>query len=260
MTQAKKTRPSRKSSPQKVRIGIVKIGLVGAEGRMGKTIQKLIRRRSDLKLVWKAPGPEHRGAFTLDSDKINSGLTSRSLSSRKEKAKLVPDVMPDVIIDFSQPEASLKAAALAAQHRIPILICTTGFRPHQLKRLQSILHNTRWQRSANTSEGVRLFHRLVEILGRELSPTHSIQLVETHHVMKKDRPSGTAKALVESYKAQKCKDAPAIEVRSVRKGKIFGIHELSIDGPGETLKITHRAKNRDLFAHGAIELALELIK
>jgi 4-hydroxy-tetrahydrodipicolinate reductase len=181
----------------------------------------------------------------------------------------------DVIIDFSSAGEQKERTELALNKKIPIVIGTTGWDEHKESVAALCKKNGGAVcASANFSIGVAIFKKLVleatTLLGR--FDEYDISLLEKHHRLKKDHPSGTGKELMELVleKAPHKKralfeledgkiDSGALQVASVRCGSIVGEHELLFDGPDDTIELTHRAKNRNGFAQGALFAAKWII-
>ncbi len=158
----------------------------------------------------------------------------------------------DVAIDFSNAGAIEEICRIALQHRKALLIGTTGHSPEQRRLIEKSAESLAIVFASNFSVGVNalfaLTRRAAEILGSEFAP----EITETHHKMKKDAPSGTAKTLGEILK-----EALEIEIpiESIREGDVVGEHTVSFVGPGERLELTHRAGSREIFARGALRAA-----
>ena len=187
--------------------------------------------------------------------------------------KLEPALKPNrVLIDFTNPEASLRFLRSAARQRTPIVIATTGFTPRQSSEIKRLARRTPTLLSANTSLGVNV---LVALLGRAagmLGNDYDVEIVEAHHRFKKDAPSGTALALGRSVADALGRDLDKVGVSgrkgivgergrkeiallSVRAGDIVGEHTVIFGGIGERLEFIHRAHSRDTFARGALRAA-----
>ena len=180
----------------------------------------------------------------------------------------------DVIVDFSAPsalQASLDRATAAA---VPILIGTTGLDDFAGRRIAAAAKDIAVLRAANTSLGVALLSDLVERAAGVLGPDWDIEIVEMHHRLKADAPSGTALALGDAaargrqtkLKAERGRDGTnlkreegAIGFASVRGGTVAGDHDAIFAGPEERLILSHRAENRRIFARGALAAAKFLI-
>jgi 4-hydroxy-tetrahydrodipicolinate reductase len=203
----------------------VRVLLIGSKGRMGQTIVDLAK----------------------DDPKIDI-VAQCDLGDAIEPA--IKDC--DVAIDFSNAGAIEEICRIALQHRKALVIGTTGHSPEQRRLIEKSAESLAIVFASNFSVGVNalfaLTRRAAEILGSEFAP----EITETHHKMKKDAPSGTAKTLGEILK-----EALEIEIpiESIREGDVVGEHIVSFVGPGERLELTHRAGSREIFARGALRAA-----
>lgn len=177
--------------------------------------------------------------------------------------------MPDVIIDFSVPEASFKILEFAKKNKIPAVIATTGFTDDELKKVREYGKEIPIFQSYNMSYSVSVMCKLVAELVKKFENS-DIEIVETHHRRKIDSPSGTALLLANSInealdgkmeyeydrhsKREKRKDNE-IGIHSIRGGTESGTHSVIFFGDDESLEITHRATSRVVFADGAIKAA-----
>jgi len=179
-----------------------------------------------------------------------------------------------VLIEFTNPEATLVHVAEAAELGIPVLVGTTGFTPAQRAELEAFASNIPLLIAANTSIGVNVLLEVVERLAAVLRD-YDLEIVEMHHRLKKDAPSGTALAFAEA--AARGREVALDEVsthgrsgftgerrpgeigiHAVRGGDVVGEHTLTFAGPGERVEIVHRAHSRDTFAAGALRAAAKL--
>jgi 4-hydroxy-tetrahydrodipicolinate reductase len=203
----------------------VRVALIGARGRMGQTIIDLSK----------------------DDRKIDI-VAQCDLGDAIEPA--IKDC--DVAIDFSHAGAADEVCSAAMRHRKALVIGTTGHSPEQRQLIEKTAGSLPIVFASNFSVGVNalfaLTRRAAEILGSEFAP----QIVETHHKMKKDAPSGTAKTLGEILKEATKTEVP---IESVREGDVVGEHTVSFVGPSERLELTHRAGSREIFASGALRAA-----
>jgi 4-hydroxy-tetrahydrodipicolinate reductase len=161
----------------------------------------------------------------------------------------------DVAIEFSVPDAAVPNAIACLRAGVPVVLGTTGWTP----ALAALTHEVEMAQGAllwapNFSIGVQLFSDLVDRLGRLAPERHGFaaHLIETHHAAKRDAPSGTAAMLARAYA-----DAAgsALPVTSVRVGHVPGRHEVVLDGPYEQLRLIHDARDRRVFADGAVTAA-----
>ena len=205
----------------------VRVLLVGAAGRMGKTVVDLAAADPKIEIV----------AQCDLGDPIEPAMR-----------------ICDVIIDFSQPDAIDEICRSATQHRKSLVIGTTGHSREQRRTIEKAAESLPIVFASNFSIGVNvlfwLTRKTAELLGRDFNP----EIIETHHKMKKDAPSGTAKTLAEVLKAvRKTKDE--IPIQSIREGEIVGEHTVIFAGPSERLELVHRAASREIFARGALRAA-----
>ncbi|MBQ8536253.1 MAG: 4-hydroxy-tetrahydrodipicolinate reductase [Clostridia bacterium] len=173
----------------------------------------------------------------------------------------------DVIVDFSCPEALETVLSEALKRKIPAVICTTGHTEAQKEAILEAAKTIPLFHAGNTSLGVAQLCRMVRETAK-LFPQAQIEIVETHHIHKKDAPSGTAKMLFEAAKEARpdavmtcgrqglCpRSENEIGVHALRRGEVIGIHEVHISTPTQTLTLRHEAHDRSLFAEGALTAA-----
>lgn len=180
----------------------------------------------------------------------------------------------DVIVDFSAPSALQASLDRAIAAGVPILVGTTGLDDFADRRIRTAAKEIAVLRAANTSLGVALLSDLVERAANVLGPEWDIEILEMHHRMKADAPSGTALALGDAaargrgtkLKAERGRDGTglkreegAIGFASLRGGTVAGDHDVVFAGPEERVILSHRAENRMIFARGALAGAKFLI-
>jgi 4-hydroxy-tetrahydrodipicolinate reductase len=203
----------------------VRVMLIGAAGRMGKTVRELAQNDPEIQIL----------ALCDLGDSIEPAIYNC-----------------DVAIDFSQADSIDEICRAALQYGKSLVIGTTGHSQQQRKTLEETAHSVPIVLASNFSVGVNvlfwLTQKAAELLGSDFNP----EIVETHHKMKKDAPSGTAKTLAEILKAVRHSEIP---IESIREGDIVGEHTVIFGGPGERLELTHRAANRGIFALGAFRAA-----
>jgi len=199
--------------------------LIGAAGRMGKTVLDLAQ--SDLEL---------------------------EIAARCDLGDSIEPAMKncDVAIDFSQADSIDEICRAALQHGKSLVIGTTGHSQQQRKTIEQIAHSVPVVFASNFSVGMNVLFWLARKAAEFLGPDFSAEIIETHHRMKKDAPSGTAKMLAEILKAVRSSEIP---IQSIREGDVVGEHSVMLSGPGERLELTHRAASREIFATGALRAA-----
>jgi 4-hydroxy-tetrahydrodipicolinate reductase len=175
-----------------------------------------------------------------------------------------------VLVDFSAPSALQSSLDRAIAAGVPILVGTTGLDDFAGRRIAAAAEQVAVLQAANTSLGIALLADLVERAAQVLGPDWDIEVLDVHHAMKADAPSGTALALGEAaargrsaeLKAERGRDgtglkreAGAIGYASIRGGTVPGDHDVLFLGPEERLILSHRAESRAIFARGALAAA-----
>jgi len=247
----------------------MRLVVMGAAGRMGRM---LVRTIGEMPGVAVAAALERAGSDALGKDAgVVAGLPPVGVPITDDPLQAV--VNADGIVDFTAPAASVELAALAAQARIVHVIGTTGLSPSDLKKIDAAARHAVIVRSGNMSLGVNLLAALVERAAASLGPDWDIEILEMHHKMKVDAPSGTALLLGESAargrnialaeRSVRSRDGHTgarregdIGFATLRGGSVVGDHSVIFAGTSERLELTHRADDRAIFARGAIRAAL----
>ncbi len=164
----------------------------------------------------------------------------------------------DVAIDFSQADAITEICRVGLKHHKPLVIGTTGQSKEQRRIIEETAQSLPIVFASNFSIGVNVLFWLTRNAAEQLGSDFDAEIVETHHKMKKDAPSGTAKTLAEVLKAGR-KMQGEIPIQSIREGDVVGEHTVIFSGPSERLELTHRAANREIFARGALLAAKWII-
>jgi 4-hydroxy-tetrahydrodipicolinate reductase len=251
-------------------LGII---VCGVGGRMGGAVVRAIQQSSNFKLTGAIDKP---GSARLGKDAGEVSAASRLGIEITDKidAVLKPNT---VIIDFTNPEASLGFLRSVAKRRTPIVVATTGFNPKQQAEIKRLARRTPTLLSANTSLGVNVLVSLLSKAAKMLGDDYDVEIIETHHRFKEDAPSGTALALGRSVANALNRDLDRVAINgrqgivgertekeiallSVRAGDIVGEHTVIFGGIGERLEFIHRAHSRDTFARGALRAAQWLAK
>jgi 4-hydroxy-tetrahydrodipicolinate reductase len=160
----------------------------------------------------------------------------------------------DVAIDFSHPDAIDEICRAAMQNQRPLVIGTTGHSAEQRAAIEQTARSVPVVFASNFSSGVNALFALARNAAETFGPEFNVKIVETHHRMKKDAPSGTAKTIATILrKALNTNDE--IPIHSIREGDVVGEHTVIFSGPSERLEMTHRAESREIFARGALRAA-----
>lgn len=209
----------------------VRVLLIGAAGRMGKTISDLANGDPEIDII-----------------------------SRCDLGDPIKPPMKncDVAIDFSQADASTEICAAALQYSKPLVIGTTGHSQEQRRIIEDTARSVAIVLASNFSIGVNVLFWLTRNAAEKLGSDFDAEIVETHHKMKKDAPSGTAKTLAGILKAAR-EMKSEIPIQSIREGDVVGEHTVIFSGPGECLELTHHAASREIFARGALRAAKWII-
>ena len=213
-----------KSSPARVL-------LIGAAGRMGKTIFDLASTEPEIEIV----------AQCDLGDAIEPAMNDC-----------------DVAIDFSHANAIGEICSAALYHGKSLVIGTTAHSQEQRNTIEETAQSVPIVLASNFSVGVNVLFWLTRKAAELLRPDFDAQIVETHHKTKKDAPSGTAKTLAQVLKAAQ-KIENEIPIQSIREGEVVGEHTVIFSGPSERLELTHRAASREIFARGALRAAKWII-
>ena len=241
---------------------MIKVGVFGASGRVGKLIVENLRNDKEAKVSSVFVRNE------LDFSVEPETLITNDFVSFLESS--------EIIIDFSLPEAmeSLLENAIN-KHPKPIVIGTTGLNEHQENLIKEASTKMPILYATNMSVGVALLNRLVEVASKGLS-NFDCEIVEMHHRHKKDAPSGTALTLANSAAKARgleldkvmisgrngnigARSDDEISVMALRGGDIVGRHTVGFYNDGEFIELNHTATSRDTFANGAIKAAKWLI-
>ncbi len=236
---------------------MIKVLINGCNGRMGKVLAAQIQETDNIEVI-------------CGVDKINNNDCSFPVYTNVSSINIIPDV----IIDFSIPEATFNILEFAKSNHIPIVIATTGFSNEQLNTIEECSKFIPIFRSANMSYEINLMAKILSELAQKLTD-NDIEIIETHHNKKIDSPSGTAILLADSinkslnnemhYETMRSskrekRDKKEIGISSVRGGTEVGKHQVIFFGNNESLEITHNVNSRAVFANGAIKAAFYIVQ
>jgi 4-hydroxy-tetrahydrodipicolinate reductase len=251
---------------------MVKAVVAGAAGRMGGRIISIIQQTEGVTLTGSFERPDHPAIGRDVGEMLGLGTIDITLAAD------ISDAMKgaDVLIDFTTPESTLQNIRFIADNGQAMVIGTTGITGEDEKKLLSLAQKIRCVRSPNMSVGVNVLFKVVEDLSKIYGRDSDMEVIEAHHRLKKDAPSGTAmhlaKILAESTERNLDTNAvygrqgfigirkdEEIGIQSIRAGDIVGEHTVMFAGTGERIEITHKAHSRDNFAKGAVRAALWVV-
>ena len=235
---------------------MVKVAIVGCNGKMGYFVAASVESN-----------PNAQTVFGIDAfgENKHSFPVYKSFDEAAEK--------PDVIIDFSNPAALDGMLSYAVENSVPCVICTTGYSAEQVEQIQKASERIAIFYSGNMSLGINLLIELSKQAAKVLGDTFDIEIVEKHHNLKVDAPSGTALMLADAISAtleqepqyvynrqcyRKKREKNEIGIHSVRGGTIVGEHEVIFAGHDEVVTLTHQAQSKEVFAAGAVNAAVFL--
>jgi len=247
----------------------IKVGVLGAGGRMGRAVIKAALEHPAFQLVaaFDRPNSEFEGqdVGVLVGSQAQGVVVSSDLAALASKL--------DVIIDFTRPEASCKHMEICAQHGVNMVIGTTGFTEEQQALMIQCAEKTAIVWAPNMSTSVNVAFRLIEMAAKALGgQDYDIEVLETHHRHKVDAPSGTALKMGEvladalGWDIKKAgvlsregitgeRPDETIGFATLRGGDVAGEHTVMFLGDGERLEITHKANSRQHWAGGALRAA-----
>ena len=235
---------------------MVKVAIVGCNGKMGYFVAASMESN-----------PNAQTVFGIDAfgENKHSFPVYKSFDEAAEK--------PDVIIDFSNPAALDGMLSYAVENSVPCVICTTGYSAEQVEQIHKAAESIAIFYSGNMSLGINLLIELAKQAAKVLGDSFDIEIVEKHHNLKVDAPSGTALMLADAisetleqepqyvYNRQcyrKKREKNEIGIHSVRGGTIVGEHEVIFAGHDEVVTLTHQAQSKEVFAAGAVNAAVFL--
>lgn len=235
---------------------MVKIAITGANGKMGRVIANLVAQRDDCQVV-----------AGIDLNDTQNG----QFPIVKKPAEL--SEKPDVIIDFSHPSALPDLLSYCTINNVPLVAATTGYSADEIATIKKTAEQIPIFFTFNMSLGINLLvvlgKRAVNVLGGQ----YDIEIVEKHHNLKKDAPSGTAIMIAEAlngeldnkmkyvydrHNVRKAREANEIGMHAIRGGTIVGEHDIIFAGHDEVITLSHSAGSKEVFANGSINAAIFL--
>ena len=233
---------------------MVKIIMHGCNGHMGQVISGLAA---------KDPGAEIVAGIDIADQGKNSYPVFTDMDACQTEA--------DVVIDFSSAKATDALLDYCVKRQIPVVLCTTGLSEEQLAKVEEAAGKVAVLRSANMSLGINTLLKLLQDAAKVLEAAgFDMEVVEKHHRLKLDAPSGTALALADSLneamdgkyhyvydrsQRREQRDDLEIGISAVRGGTIVGEHEVIFAGPDEVIEFKHTAYSKAVFGKGALEAA-----
>jgi len=251
----------------------INIGVIGAGGRMGRMLIEAVQDNPQTTL---SAAIERQGSSLVGADAGEVAAIGRlDIKIVDDLTAVIDDI--DVLIDFSLPDATEQNMQTCAEHKVAMVIGTTGFSTQQEQVLFEASKHTAIVYAGNYSTGVNLSLKLLNMAVKAFGTDADVEIIEAHHKHKIDAPSGTAYMMAEAVaeaRGQNLKDvvvygregqtgareAGTIGIHAIRGGEIVGDHTVMFIADGEVVEITHRARARMTFAAGAVRAATWIIQ
>lgn len=251
---------------------MTRVAIAGASGRMGKTLIEACHQTEGINLTV-ATDRSGNDAIGKDAGDV-AGVGHLGVTITDDFTKTADDF--DVLIDFTQPDATLAHLDACRQAKRRMVIGTTGFSPEQRQKIEETSQDMAIVLAPNMSVGVNLCLKLLDTAARILGDDVDIEIIEAHHRHKVDAPSGTALRMGEvvaealGRNLEQCavygrqgvskREPGTIGFETIRAGDIVGDHTVMFAGQGERVEITHKASSRMTFASGAVRAASWLMQ
>ena len=216
----------------------MKVIVSGSTGRIGQELIRIIKNQPK----WHLVGLINRKGFSPTGDAYTA------LGAAQAQA--------DVVVDFSLPANMQALTQFCSLNKLPLVSGTTGLAQKHFEAFDNLALKVPVLWTPNMSLGIYFLHRLVQQL-KVLTPGFKASIEETHHIHKKDSPSGTALLLQQAVYKSTGQECP---VQAHRKSDVFGVHKIKLTSKSEQLVFSHEALNRSVFAHGALQAASVLYK
>jgi len=252
---------------------MIRIAIVGAAGRMGKTLIQAVQETKGLVLGAATERPQST-LIGVDAGDL-AGVGTLGVSVTGALSEVMDDF--DVLIDFTAPAATMAHLELCRAAGKQMVIGTTGLSDEEKQRLDAAAQDIGIMFAPNMSVGVNLCFKLLDLAARVMGDDADIEIIEAHHRHKVDAPSGTALRMGEvvadalGRDLKECavygregntgeRDPQTIGFETIRAGDVVGEHSVWFATPGERVEIVHKASSRMTFASGAARAALWINK
>lgn len=256
---------------------MAKVILAGAAGRMGKRLIHMIQQSADVTLAAAFERADHPDIHKDAGQVAGIGETGITIAASLQEALHEAGDQGDVIVDFTAPRATLENVRFAHSMGLAMVIGTTGITGDSLEELQGLARDIRCVMAPNMSVGVNVMFKVAAEMAGLLGRGYDMEILEVHHRLKKDAPSGTAMRLARILAEAANRDLDKVAVyerkgmigertdreigiQTWRAGDITGEHTVMFGGIGERLELIHRAHNRDNFARGAVRAAAWVVQ
>ena len=247
---------------------MIKVIVSGACGRMGRRLVDLVHAEEDMQVVGAVEAPAHPDLGRDAGEVAGIGQVGVAVSAE------IPNEA-DVLVEFSAPEPTVAHAEWCGESGVAAVLGTTGLTEDQRGRIASAARKAPILLAPNMSVGVNTAFEAAAFLAKTLGDAYDVEIVEMHHRLKKDAPSGTANGFAEHVAEALGRDLSEdavygrqgmtgerpqgqIGIHAIRGGDIVGEHRVIFSGLGERVELVHVAQSRDVFVRGAVRLAREI--
>lgn len=218
---------------------MIKLGIAGVAGKMGRRIFELAQADKDFEIA-------------LALEKKGTPIIGKDLGKVKISSSLDGLFLVDVFVDFTVADATDTNLDYVARYKKALVLGTTGLSDKQIQKIEEVSKIVPVVFSPNMAIGVNVLFSILPEIAERLGPDYSVEIVEAHHKTKKDAPSGTAKKLGQVIADATKREIP---IHAIRLGDIVGDHTVIFCGNSERIEIKHQAHTRDLFVLGALKAA-----
>ena len=252
---------------------MINIGVIGAGGRMGRMLIEAVQDNPQTSL---SAAIEREGSSLIGADAGEVAAMERlNIKIVDDLVSVIDDI--DVLIDFSLPDATEQNMQTCAEHKVAMVIGTTGFNEQQEQVLTEASKHIPIVYAGNYSTGVNLSLKLLGMAAKAFGNEADVEVIEAHHKHKIDAPSGTAYMMAQAVAEARgqnlkevavygregqtgAREAGSIGIHAIRGGEIIGDHTVMFIADGEVVEITHRARARMTFAAGAVRATTWVIQ
>ncbi len=241
--------------------------VVGASGRSGSLVVSLVPEYPGIRLL---------SALVSTSSKMLGLVALEASNNHGQEVRYSSDIAAgcreaDFVIDFSTRSSSIEVIKRAAERKIPCLVATTGHDLEEQKLIEECATRTAILLAPNTSVGIEVLRSVALLAKKMLGQEFDVEILDVHHALKRDAPSGTALSLarsiaeaedltvVERNGVHQMRKSGELGVSALRVGDVPGEHTIIMAGKGERVELIHRARDRSVFARGALTLGPKLI-
>lgn len=241
---------------------MIRVAVCGACGRMGKLIVRQISKQADMKLVAAVDAPGTPSAGEDAGEIAGVGKLGVKIVGADKLAEALKQSKPDVLVDFTKADAAVQNVKTASEVGVCVVVGTTGFTAEQRAEAEEAIKKGKIRAviSPNMSIGVNVFFKSVGETAKMLGSNYGVEIVEAHHVHKRDAPSGTARRAAQIIAGEFGWSEDKIKIKSIREGDIVGEHTVIFSTPEERVEIIHRAQSRETFAAGAMKAVRHVVE